>query len=63
MLSLNQFGTASFFNGLIKEAHSNNSLEFNEYVYSVLDNYKESYENEEGTDTVRVAYQRLSDLF
>lgn len=63
MLSLNQMGLQVMFNDLIKESTTNNSVEFNEYVYSVLDSYKESYENEEGTDTVRVAYQRLSDLF
>lgn len=63
MLSLNQFGLQVMFNDLIREAATNNTVEFNDYVYQVLDNYKDSYENEEGTDTVRVAYQRLSDLF
>lgn len=63
MKSLNQFGLQTFFNELISESQKNNSLEFNDYVYQVLDDYKESYENEEGTDLVRTSYMTLSDLF
>lgn len=63
MLSLNVMGLDVFFNELIRESQKNNSLEFNEYVYQVLDDYKESYENEEGTDLVRTSYLQLSDLF
>ena len=63
MKTLNQFGLHTFFNELISESQKNNSLEFNDYVYQVLDDYKTSYENDEGTDIVRLSYQRLSDLF
>ena len=63
MKSLNEMGLNTFFNELISESQKNNSLEFNEYVYQVLDDYKTSYENEEGTDLVRTSYMTLSDLF
>ena len=63
MKSLNQLGLHTFFNELISESQKNNSLEFNEYVYQVLDDYKSSYENDEGTDLVRTSYMALSDLF
>ena len=63
MKSLNQFGLHTFFNELISESAKNNSLEFNEYVYQILDDYKSSYENDEGTDLVRTSYMALSDLF
>ena len=63
MKSLNVMGLHTFFNELINESQKNNTVEFNEYVYSVLDDYKESYENEEGTDLVRTSYLQLSDLF
>lgn len=63
MLSLNQLGLNTFFNELISESAKNNTLEFNEYVYQVLDDYKTSYDNEEGTDEVRHSYMALSDLF
>ena len=63
MKSLNVMGLHTFFNELINESQKNNTVEFNEYVYSVLDDYKESYENEEGTDLVRTSYMTLSDLF
>ena len=63
MKSLNQLGLHTFFNELINESAKNNSLEFNEYVYQVLDDYKTSYENDEGTDLVRTSYMTLSDLF
>ena len=63
MKSLNEMGLNTFFNELISESQKNNSLEFNEYVYQVLDDYKSSYENEEGTDLVRTSYLQLSDLF
>lgn len=63
MKSLNEMGLNTFFNELISESQKNNSLEFNEYVYQVLDDYKTSYENEEGTDLVRTSYLQLSDLF
>ena len=63
MKTLNQMGLDMMFNDLIRESETNNSLEFNEYVYSVLDDYRMSYENEEGTDIVRHSYLQLSDLF
>ena len=63
MKSLNEMGLNTFFNELISESQKNNSLEFNEYVYQVLDDYKTSYENEDGTDLVRTSYMTLSDLF
>lgn len=63
MKTLNQFGLHTFFNELIRESQKNNSLEFNNYVYQVLDDYKSSYENDEGTDLVRTSYMALSDLF
>ena len=63
MKSLNEMGLQIMFNELIRESQKNNSLEFNNYVYQVLDDYKTSYENEEGNDIVRLSYQRLSDLF
>lgn len=63
MKTLNVMGLHTFFNELISESQKNNSLEFNDYVYQVLDDYKTSYENDEGTDIVRLSYQRLSDLF
>lgn len=63
MKSLNQMGLDMMFNDLIRESQKNNSLEFNNYVYQVLDDYKESYEMEQGSDTVRLAYMTLSDLF
>lgn len=63
MKSLNQMGLDMMFNDLIRESAKNNSLEFNNYVYQVLDDYKESYEMEQGNDTVRLAYMTLSDLF
>ena len=63
MKSLNVMGLHTFFNELISESQKNNSLEFNNYVYQVLDDYKSSYENDEGTDLVRTSYMALSDLF
>ena len=63
MKTLNQFGLHTFFNELIRESEINNTLEFNDYVYQVLDDYKTSYENDEGTDLVRMSYMALSDLF
>ena len=63
MKSLNEMGLQMLFNELINESQKNNSLEFNNYVYQVLDDYKESYENEEGNDIVRHSYLQLSDLF
>ena len=63
MKSLNEMGLQIMFNELIRESQKNNSLEFNNYVYQVLDDYKESYEMEQGSDTVRLAYMTLSDLF
>lgn len=63
MKSLNEMGLQIMFNELIRESQKNNSLEFNNYVYQVLDDYKESYEMEQGNDTVRLAYMTLSDLF
>lgn len=63
MRSLNEMGLQIMFNELIKESAKNNSLEFNEYVYQVLDDYKMSYELQEGTDLVRHSYLKLSDLF
>ena len=63
MKSLNEMGLQMLFNELINESQKNNSLEFNNYVYQVLDDYKESYEMEQGNDTVRLAYMTLSDLF
>ena len=63
MKSLNQMGLDMMFNDLIRESAKNNSLEFNNYVYQVLDDYKESFEMEQGNDTVRLAYMTLSDLF
>lgn len=61
--SLNEMGLQIMFNELISESAKNNSLEFNNYVYQVLDDYKESYEMEQGNDMVRLAYMTLSDLF
>lgn len=63
MKSLNEMGLQIMFNELIRESQKNNSLEFNNYVYQILDDYKESYEMEQGNDTVRLAYMTLSDLF
>ena len=63
MKSLNEMGLQIMFNELINESQKNNSLEFNNYVYQVLDDYKESYEMEEGNDIVRHSYLQLSDLF
>ena len=63
MKSLNEMGLQIMFNELISESQKNNSLEFNNYVYQVLDDYKESFEMEQGNDTVRLAYMTLSDLF
>lgn len=63
MKSLNEMGLQIMFNELIKESAKNNSLEFNDYVYQVLDDYKDSYELQEGTDLVRHTYLKLSDLF
>ena len=63
MKSLNQMGLDMMFNDLIRESAKNNTLEFNNYVYQVLDDYKESFEMEQGNDTVRLAYMTLSDLF
>lgn len=63
MKSLNQMGLDMMFNDLIRESAKNNTLEFNNYVYQVLDDYKTSYENDEGTDLVRTSYMTLSDLF
>lgn len=63
MKSLNEMGLQMLFNELINESQKNNSLEFNNYVYQVLDDYKESFEMEQGNDTVRLAYMTLSDLF
>jgi hypothetical protein len=63
MKSLNEMGLQIMFNELISESAKNNSLEFNNYVYQELDDYKESYEMEQGNDTVRLAYMTLSDLF
>ena len=63
MKSLNEMGLQIMFNELINESQKNNSLEFNNYVYQVLDDYKESFEMEQGNDTVRLAYMTLSDLF
>ena len=63
MKSLNEMGLQILFNELITESAKNNSLEFNNYVYQVLDDYKESYEMEQGNDMVRLAYMTLSDLF
>lgn len=63
MKSLNEMGLQIMFNELISESAKNNSLEFNNYVYQVLDDYKESYEMEQGNDMVRLAYMTLSDLF
>ena len=63
MKSLNEMGLQIMFNELIKESAKNNSLEFNDYVYQVLDDYKTSYEMQEGSDLVRHAYIKLSDLF
>ena len=63
MKTLNQMGLDMMFNDLIRESETNNSLEFNEYVYSVLDDYRLSYEMQEGTDIVRHSYLQLSDLF
>ena len=53
MKTLNVMGLHTFFNELISESQKNNSLEFNNYVYQVLDDYKTSYENDEGTDIIR----------
>ena len=61
--SLNEMGLQIMFNELINESQKNNSLEFNNYVYQVLDDYKESYDKEEGNDIVRHSYLQLSDLF
>ena len=63
MKSLNEMGLQILFNELITESAKNNSLEFNNYVYQVLDDYKESFEMEQGNDMVRLAYMTLSDLF
>ena len=63
MKSLNQMGLDMMFNDLIRESAKNNTLEFNNYVYQILDDYKESFEMEQGNDTVRLAYMTLSDLF
>ena len=63
MKSLNEMGLQILVNELITESAKNNSLEFNNYVYQVLDDYKESYEMEQGNDMVRLAYMTLSDLF
>jgi hypothetical protein len=63
MKSLNEMGLQIMFNELIRESAKNNSLEFNEYVYQVLDDYKTSYEMQEGSDLVRHTYIKLSDLF
>ena len=63
MKTLNQMGLDMMFNDLIRESEINNSLEFNNYVYQVLDDYRLSYEMQEGTDRVRHSYLQLSDLF
>ena len=63
MKSLNEMGLQIMFNELIRESAKNNSLEFNDYVYQVLDDYKTSYEMQEGSDLVRHTYIKLSDLF
>ena len=63
MKSFNQMGLDVFFRGLIEESKVNNTVEFNNYVYQVLDDYKESYDLQEGTDVARVEYMKLSDLF
>lgn len=63
MKSFNQMGLEVFFRGLIEESKNNNTVEFNDYVYSVLDDYKESYDRQEGTDVARTEYMKLSDLF